>query len=304
MVTVAGHRFGVPMFQCRACGSQGTIRTLAKKYGEFSGDYAAITYLESIDDTTGWSGVRGASDYERALSVGEKIRRSVETEYRKVTEEELGVWKKEVPKYILKRGVTMEQVRRWELGYDKKEKRLIFPIRDFLGELIGVSGRDVTGFRMPKYKHYIGTRKETVLYGENKIDKQVKRAYLVEGFMDVLGLERLGVKNVLATMGTSISEDQVKKLQRWFTEVVFIPDGDRPGLQFVEDFAERLADSISRVGIVGVEKNKGWKKNLTRRGNWKDSDFEFQLIELIIGKDPGDYTGEEWSRVLGSLTWI
>lgn len=298
---LSSDKHGIAVFHCFACGAKGSLRKLAKLYAQHSGDVQALEFINSIEGETGWAKIAKDRDYENyRKGVGKRVQGEV---LKPATEENVKEWCQFVPKYALKRGVTMEQIKRWEIGYDLKEKRLIFTIRDWQNKLIGVSGRDLTGEKKAKYKHYPGTQKELVLYGEKFSNPAVERAYLVEGFLDVLALERLGVPNCLAVMGSSLSEQQIKNLSTWFKEVVFIPDGDMEGLKFNEKYSEELRKHLSKVGIAGVEINPEFKER-TESHNWEPYNFKFKVIDLLKGRDPDDLNKEELDQVLTRIEWI
>lgn len=287
-------------FRCWACHHEGSIIKLAELYSGFSGDHRPHDFVKNLTKKHLWG---RKHEYGANLKrVGQKVTEKIKTE---ITPERLSGFMQRVPNYALQRGITKEQILRWEIGFDPKEDRMIFTLRDRIRTLVGVSGRDITGFGHPKYKHYAGSKKETMLYGEPFIDRSVKRAIIVEGFMDVLALERFGFKNTLATMGTSLSSIQMGKLERWFKEVVFIPDVDDKGagLQFVETYGERMTIKGMKVGVAGVTLNPKFVPR-QRPVNWEESDHRFTPSELLRDKDPADLTKEELDLVLNEICWI
>jgi DNA primase len=288
------------LYKCWACQSAGTVFTLAKEYYQNSGDPQPFDYVKSLTKSHAWGKrIEYGSKFKR---VGKSVAAKVNKE---ITEEKLAQYMDLVPEYAFERGITKEQVIKWEIGFDQSESRMIFTVRDYIGKLVGVSGRDVTGTKKPKYKHYPGFQKETVLYGEKFMDRLQTRAYLVEGFLDVLALERNGLKNVFATMGTSISEQQIKKLERWFKEIVFIPDVDDQGagMQFVQTYGQKLAILGLKVGVAGVRKNDLYEQREKPR-TWESVDYQFIPNALLEDKDPADLSKEELQVVLNQIEWI
>jgi DNA primase len=283
------------LFRCWSCGEAGSIRKLARLYGNYSGDQRPLEFVTSIEGEKPDylhmvinAGKKGYGSYHKKY--GHQIKQELA---KLVTEDTIRKFCEEIPQYALDRGMTKEQIFKWEIGFDPVEKRMTFPVRDYLGKLIGVSGRDLTGEVKNKYKHYQGLKKELVFYGEKFWDRYSRTVYLVEGFFDVIGLERLGLKNVFATMGTSLSFDQMKKLQNWCDEVIFFPDGDEAGLHFAEEFSHKVFVQLGkRVGIAGVELNPGYIKREISTKQWQSSDYRFRLMERFIGKDPSDW-GEQ-----------
>ena len=120
--------------------------------------------------------------------------------------------------------------------YDRFRGRIMFPIHDRRGRVIGFGGRAL-GDETPKYLNSPETElfhKGRELYGLYEARKQCKtldRLIVVEGYMDVVALSQHGVKNVVATLGTATTADHLDKLFRVVPEVIFCFDGDRAGRQ-------------------------------------------------------------------------
>ena len=292
------------LFKCWSCGQAGSLRKLAKLYGSYSGDQRPYEFVVSIEGEK--------PDYVHMVlnaarkgygSYSKKYGNQIKQELAKqVTEETIKKFCEEVPQYAIDRGMTKEQILRWEIGFDPVEKRMTFPVRDYLGKLYGVSGRDLTGQVKNKYKHYQGLKKEAVLYGERHYDRHCRTVHLVEGFFDVIGLERIGLKNVFATMGTSLSFDQLKKIRDWSDEVIFFPDGDEAGLRFSEEFAQKVFVQLGkRVGIAGVELNPAHEKREIATRQWIPTDYKFRLCEWLVGKDPSDWGEDGLRRAMSSV---
>ena len=118
--------------------------------------------------------------------------------------------------------------------YDRFRERVMFPIRNTRGALVGFGGR-VIGKGEPKYLNSPETpvfSKGQELYGlweARQAIRQEGMVIVVEGYMDVVGLAQLGIANAVATLGTSTTPDHVKKLLRASDRVVFSFDGDKAG---------------------------------------------------------------------------
>lgn len=135
---------------------------------------------------------------------------------------------------LLKAGVAAESRDGANL-YDYFRNRIIFPIFDLQGRVVGFSGRSLDGSE-PKY---INTP-ETPLFHKGKLlynlhlakdhIRRSRRAVLVEGYMDVIIPYQFGVRNVVASSGTSLSEDQAALLKRYADEVIIVYDGDEAGI--------------------------------------------------------------------------
>lgn len=118
--------------------------------------------------------------------------------------------------------------------YDRFRERVMFPIRNARGSLIGFGGR-IIGKGEPKYLNSPETplfSKGQELYGlweARQAIRQEGQVIVVEGYMDVVGLAQQGIANAVATLGTATTPDHVKKLLRTSDKVIFSFDGDGAG---------------------------------------------------------------------------
>ena len=118
--------------------------------------------------------------------------------------------------------------------YDRFRDRLIFPIRDQRGRVIGFGGR-VLGDEKPKYLNSPETiifQKGRELYGlfqARKALKDLHELYIVEGYMDVIALAQFGIKNVAASLGTAATVEHMEKMFRITNKIIFCFDGDMAG---------------------------------------------------------------------------
>ena len=118
--------------------------------------------------------------------------------------------------------------------YDHFRNRIMFPIRDQRGRLIGFGGR-VLGKDTPKYLNSPETplfhkgRELYGLYHARRKNKQPERLYIVEGYMDVIALAQYGVDNAVATLGTAATENHLEKLYRVANQLIYCFDGDEAG---------------------------------------------------------------------------
>ena len=118
--------------------------------------------------------------------------------------------------------------------YDFFRDRIMFPIRDQRGRIIGFGGR-VLGDDTPKYLNSPDSplfHKGRELYGLYQVlqkKKKPERLYIVEGYMDVVALAQFGIDNAVATLGTAATEYHLEKLFRVTSQIVFCFDGDEAG---------------------------------------------------------------------------
>jgi DNA primase len=119
---------------------------------------------------------------------------------------------------------------------DSFRERVLFPIFDHQGTAIGLGGRQLPGGRPPKYKNTTETslyRKSEVLYGLNWAKEGIIRhgiAVLCEGYTDVIAFHRAGVEAAVATCGTAVTEDHIRRLKNFgATRLVLGYDADAAG---------------------------------------------------------------------------
>lgn len=119
--------------------------------------------------------------------------------------------------------------------YDYFRGRIIFPISDSQGRVIGLGGRGMDDSVMPKYLNTPETSifsKRQTLYGLDLAKPAIRKeeeVYVVEGYMDAIALHGAGIENVVASMGTSLTQEQAEGLARYSTRVIFAYDADSAG---------------------------------------------------------------------------
>ncbi|CAM4255935.1 DNA primase [Pedobacter westerhofensis] len=122
--------------------------------------------------------------------------------------------------------------------YDRFRGRVMFPIHNFTGRVIGFGGRTLkTDKNVPKYVNSPESdiyHKSNVLYGlfqAKKAIREVDNCYLVEGYADVLSVHQAGVENVVASSGTSLTVEQIRLIGRFSQNVTILYDGDAAGIK-------------------------------------------------------------------------
>ena len=139
---------------------------------------------------------------------------------------------------------------------DRFWNRILFPIHNARGVPIGFGGRSLSEEHQPKYLNSPATvlyDKSNILYNLDKARQSVykeQRLLLVEGYMDVLMLCQSGIENVVASSGTSLSENHARLLKRFVPEVVIVYDGDASGFQAAQRGLLRLLAEGLRVRIA------------------------------------------------------
>ena len=134
---------------------------------------------------------------------------------------------------MLKAGLTIKN----DSGrvYDRFRHRIMFPIRDVRGRVIGFGGRKMGEEEGPKYLNspetpvFSKSRELYGLYEARKALRNIDRLLVVEGYMDVVALAQNGFPNAVATLGTATGEAHYHKLYRYTDEVICCFDGDKAG---------------------------------------------------------------------------
>lgn len=218
--------------------------------------------------------------------------------------------------FLRKKGVDMAVAA--ELGlvkkkdggdyYDAFRNRLMFPIIDERGDVIGFGGRTL-GDDKAKYINSPESavfKKGRTLYGLYQSLPAVMRegyAVFVEGYVDLIALWQAGIKNVLAPLGTALTRDHLDLAQRRASSVVFLFDGDAAG----EKAAERAVELVLEVGVparmVKLEDNLDPDEYVLRHG--PDA-----LRARLTGAQPlvGYFLDRDWERAPkdapGVAAWV
>ena len=152
---------------------------------------------------------------------------------------------------LVKAGLTIEK-EGTDKRYDRFRGRVMFPIYSISGRPIGFTGRiltsDKTKAKYVNSPESLIYSKGKVLFGlhlaKNHIAKE-DNCYLVEGNMDAVMMSQQGVKNVVATSGTALTEDQIRLLKRYSLNVTLLYDGDKAGIKA----AFRAIDMFLSAGL-------------------------------------------------------
>ena len=129
---------------------------------------------------------------------------------------------------------------------DRFKNRLIFPIFDYNNKVIGFGGRALSQNYLAKYINSPETeffKKGFNLYNLNNAKNQNKQSgivFVVEGYMDVISLYQAGFKNVVATLGTAMTESHLNLIWRYFNDPIVCFDGDRSGQNAAHKISEKL----------------------------------------------------------------
>jgi DNA primase len=162
------------------------------------------------------------------------------------------------PEYLEQSGLVLK--RQDGSGFfDRFRGRLMFPIHNESGKVIGFGGRALKLGDEPKYLNSPETalyRKSYVLYNLHRAKDAVRKSdnsVLVEGYMDVIGVHSAGIHNVVASCGTALTNTQVRALKRHSDRVVVNFDPDAAGANAAERSIQMLLDESLQVRVLELE---------------------------------------------------
>ena len=183
--------------------------------------------------------------------------------------------------------------------YDRFRGRLMFPIRNRSGEVIGFGARTLTG-EEPKYLNSPQTAlfdKSGTLYGldlAKDVIREQKLAVIVEGYMDVIGAYQGGFKNVVASLGTALTEKQLGLLKRLTNRYALALDPDAAGEEATKRGLQVAREALGRktvpvpmgAGLIGFEERL---------------EAELLVIPMPPGRDPDELIHDDpalWSQLV------
>lgn len=340
------------IFHCFGCGVGGNIFSFLMKYSRMSFGEAVrfLAEKKGIEVPKDFFISRQTSDLARAvLKVNEMATLFFEQSLRETREGQIGL------AYLQKRQIKRETIDKMRLGYaplkwdglcleavrkqlplpllekaglisprkeekgyyDYFRKRIIFPIFNLSGQVIGFGGRVLDDDAQPKYLNSPETpvfSKGDILYGLNFAKENIQRngkAIVVEGYLDFISLNQAGIENVVASSGTSLTEGQVQLLKRFAKETILVYDPDIAGEAATLRGIELLLRHQLRVGVVSLK--DGLDPDEYVRLNGKDSFlsavnkakgfFEYNL-ERLLNIHGAETIQEKIAVVEGMLPWI
>jgi len=252
-------------YHCFGCGAHGSALS-------FLIEYQGMSFVDAVEDLAKSVGLTVPQDTqkispeakEKNLALGEALQMASQYYQSALKKSERAI------EYLKKRGLTGQIAKTFQLGYapegwqnlesifkkyddealniaglvlkndqgkryDRFRDRIMFPIHNMKGEIIGFGGRVINPEDTPKYYNSPETplfQKSQELYGLFAARRSIREkgcVLVVEGYMDVVGLAQFGVMNSVATLGTATSAFHIKKLMRQTDTIIFCFDGDNAG---------------------------------------------------------------------------
>ena len=200
----------------------------------------------------------------------------------------------ELTNYLKNLGFTEDEIFKANLGnksekgyfYDRFSDRVMFPIIDLRGNVVGFGGRIMSDIQ-PKYLNTSDTpafNKGNTVYAmnfaKNKADGQM---ILAEGYMDVISLHQAGFENAVATLGTALTKEQAHLIARYCKEVVICYDADEAGQKATERAIDIFRETNAVIKVLKVPNGKDPDEFI--KSNGENGAAKFRLLLDKCGND-------------------
>lgn len=265
------------IYRCFTCGASGNVLTFVMNYENIG----FVDALKKLGDKVGIHLDIKSGQKDSKYSEFYDIYKLSTNFYKNNLNSPLG---EEAREYLNSRKITEDMIKTFDIGlslndslskmlvkkYDSKKlidiglsheyngkiadlflNRIMFPIKDLFGNVVAYSGRKYDNSDAPKYintKETVIFKKGNVLYNYFSALEEIRRKkeiIICEGFMEVIRLYSIGVKNVVALMGTSFTNDQLEVIKKLNVNVVLNLDNDDPG----KLAAFQIGETLSKNGI-------------------------------------------------------
>src|SRR5258708_7830028 len=196
--------------------------------------------------------------------------------------------------------------------YDYFRNRIIFPIRDMRGRVIGFGGRAM-GDGKPKYLNSPQTplfEKNSVLYAIDMARdaiKLAKQVVIVEGYVDAVIAHQYGTKQVVACIGSAITEKHIQQLKKITKQVTLALDPDAAGVAATESGIQEVLKGFDRTVVAiplstGTTERQGARKQFKQQNEPRGMirleekvDVEINVLQLPAGEDPDEFIRRDFS---------
>lgn len=206
--------------------------------------------------------------------------------------------------YLIETGLVISNE---DTHFDRFRGRIMFPIKSISGRILGFGGRIIDSNK--KIAKYINSpeskiyNKSKTLYGIYESKQFIVKddvCYLVEGYMDVVQLHEHGIKNVLASSGTSLTKDQIILIKRLTSNIVILFDGDEAGLSASLRSIDMILEEGLNVRICpfpdGEDPDSFVKKNKRDKMVAYINEQSKDLIDFILSINK-EYENDEDKKV-------
>ncbi len=273
-----------------------TKKTVSKYQKEYEiMDFASKIFQNNLNSKEGIK----AKEYLKERSINEEIIKEFQIGlalpdntylYNVLTKKKYDINKLEELGLINKDGLT---------GYDKFVNRIMIPITNLNGEVVGFTGRIFNGEDSAKYvntKETIIYKKGNIIfnyYNAKKYIHESKCAIIVEGNMDAIRMHSSGIKNVLALMGTVITKEQIEILKKLRVPIILMLDNDNAGEMATLNVGDELIKNNLEVRVVRLKGAKDPDEYIVKFGIEAFQDtikhsidfFDYKLLQLKENKN-------------------
>ena len=188
-------------------------------------------------------------------------------------------------------------------GYDFFRGRVMFPIHNLSGKVIAFSGRILdNNKKQPKYINSPETElynKRKTLYGIHLAKKHIRskdNCYIVEGYSDVISLYQSGIQNIVASSGTSLTNEQIRLIKRFTPNATLLYDGDKAGVKAALRGIDLLLENDMNTFIVMLPENEDPDSYMSKVGyqgfldfiESNKKDFIFFKMDIILEETAND----------------
>lgn len=233
-------------------------------------------------------------------------------------------------RYLLDLGYTLQEIVDAGMmvtkddgsSHDRFRDRLMIAICDIRGKVVGFGARALNPEATPKYLNSPQSAlfdKSNLLFGLDRARRTIREgetAVIVEGYMDVMQAHQAGFTNVIAQMGTALTEQQLKLLSRYASRLILALDPDTAGQmatdrgrEVIERASRAAAEEAAQEGVWGFDTaERDYRANLTAefdaRGMVRYEShlgFDIRVIVLPPGKDPDDLIRQDpqaWANLV------
>ncbi|MCO5228661.1 MAG: DNA primase [Thermomicrobiales bacterium] len=183
--------------------------------------------------------------------------------------------------------------------YDRFRNRLMFPIRDGDGNTVGFGGRAL-GDAQPKYLNTAQTEifdKSHLLYGFDLAKDAIRESgqvVIVEGYMDAIAVHEAGYRNMVASMGTALTEAQVGLLRRGNPDIILALDSDAAGQMATMRGLQTVTDNLDAELVPTLSPNRVLQFERRLKS-------DIRIVQLPEGKDPDEFVRKDpqsWPRIV------
>jgi DNA primase len=181
--------------------------------------------------------------------------------------------------------------------YDRFRNRLIFPIKDIKGRVVGFGGRALDD-SLPKYLNSPQTAlfdKGSIIYGIDRAQGAIRQkdcVVITEGYMDTITAHQYGFENTVASMGTALTDKQISALRKLSRNIIVALDADEAGLEATTRSINTIDEQIPKDHWTPWSESKTYDELVK---------YEVQVVEIRDGKDPDEIirnSPEKWTGLL------